>query len=818
MPTQAKEIFEAQSKSLRELLSDNGLGLYLPPYQRPYGWGKDKVEKLLDDTLHGLKNLGEAPDSFTFLGTVITIHDVNHVTVQPIVKPEVPAKVLTVIDGQQRLSSLLLLLVCLHNLIRQRSWKVFKGKAPDPEQTALTHLYAETITILQTLGTAFYEKKNFGDAPVYPRLIRAFDDQWSKTNKWKLYESPIAHLQYSYSLLVESEGPADRPTDFRPKARSGVGKGESDLTKRFGEIRAALTKLALRKPIEELEDLPALGDLASRIEFQRALFNHELDPDFCNWLSGLDEEPEAELMRLVMLAAYALNRIALTVVQGKDEDYAFTIFESLNTTGEPLTAFETFLPRVVMGERIQDYQGSAAHDYMGAVQSYLNRYDVGDKLQNATRDLLVTFALAETGKKLSKRLSDQRVYMKDSFDRHKDSDDDRWAYLRHLSDTATFIGSTWEPAAGVGRQLAGLPAAAMTDTVKLCLAFLKDLNHTVAIAPLVRFYSEAVHREEGDARDERVAEFETAIKAITAFTVFWRATRRGTGNIDSQYRAVMAGDSITNMGPLARHWASPDETKILPGVSAEALKTELAARLSDPKHGGIQNLATFLVAAASLPLYSLSRPLTRFLLLAAYHDTSEDVANPGLIVPGKVGVAPCFTSDGWFDQTHLTIEHIAPQQETAGWDQGFYSEKEIVHRLGNLVLAPGAANSSLSSRPWNEKKVLYAALGAPTADEAKFVLEHSGLDFAQSTGELAELSRYLPHLRSLGQRSDDWDAEFMDQRAEVLLRLVYAQLKDWLGLAWSESSDAAVVRVDREAGADDEEFDDDETREDLVPA
>ena len=128
MPTQAKEIFEAQSKSLREMLSDNGLGLYLPPYQRPYGWGRDKVEKLLDDTLHGLKNLGEAPDSFTFLGTVITIHDVNHVTVNPIVKPEVPSKVLTVIDGQQRLSSLLLLLVGIHNLIRQQSWKVFRAR------------------------------------------------------------------------------------------------------------------------------------------------------------------------------------------------------------------------------------------------------------------------------------------------------------------------------------------------------------------------------------------------------------------------------------------------------------------------------------------------------------------------------------------------------------------------------------------------------------------------------------------------------------------------------------------------------------------
>lgn len=393
MPTQAKEIFEAQSKSVRELLSDNGLGLYLPPYQRPYGWGKDKVEKLLDDTLHGLKNLSKAPDSFTFLGTVITIHDVNHVTVKPIVKSEVPAKVLTVIDGQQRLSSLLILLVGLHNLIRQRAWKVFKGNTPDSTDSARTHLYSETSDMLQMLAAAFYERKNYGiKPPIYPRLIRAFVDQWARDEKLKQYESPIANLIYQYSLLVDNEL-TSRPTDFRPTARQNAGEGEGDLIKRYNEIRTGLTKLSQQKSVEELEDLPPLATLATNIEFQRALFNHELDPELCAWLGELQDGPEAELMRLVMFAAYGLNRIALTVVQGKDEDYAFTIFESLNTTGEPLTAFETFLPRVVMAEKIQDYQDSDAHAYMKAVQGYLDRFDVGDKLQNATRDLLVTFAL-----------------------------------------------------------------------------------------------------------------------------------------------------------------------------------------------------------------------------------------------------------------------------------------------------------------------------------------------------------------------------------------------------------------------------------------
>ncbi|MEV5449450.1 DUF262 domain-containing HNH endonuclease family protein [Streptomyces sp. NPDC052535] len=809
MPTQAKEIFEAQSKSVRELLSDNGLGLYLPPYQRPYGWGKDKVEKLLDDTLHGLKNLGEAPDSFTFLGTVITIHDVNHVTVKPIVKPEVPSKVLTVIDGQQRLSSLLILLVGLHNLIRQRAWKVFKGSEPDPTDSARIQLYSETINILQMLGASFYERKNFGSTPIYPRLIRAFVDQWAKTDKLKLYESPIANLIYSYSVLADDEKPTSKPTDFRPKPRPNAGEGEGDLIKRFNEIRTALTKLVQRKPIEELEDLPPLATLATNIEFQRALFNHELDPEFCNWMGQLQDEPEAELMRLVMFAAYSLNRIALTVVQGKDEDYAFTIFESLNTTGEPLTAFETFLPRVVMATKIEDYQGSDAYAYMKAVQGYLDRFDVGDKLQNATRDLLVTFALAETGKKLSKRLPDQRVYMRDTFERHKDSADDRSAYLRHLSDTAAFIGNTWEPLPNTSRTLPGLEATVMTDTVKLCLGFLNALNHTIAIAPLVRFYSEAVHADEGEAKTKRIAEFEKAIKAITAFTVFWRATRRGTGNIDSQYRAVMAGDSLTGMGPLARQWELPDESKPDPTVNAELLKKELAARLTHPKHGAIPNLASFLADASALPLYSISRPLTRFLLLAAYHDTIEDAENPGLIVQGKAGLASCFTADGWEDETHLTIEHIAPQQATSGWDQEFYSEKETVHKLGNLVLAPGAANTSLSSRPWTEKKVLYAALGAKTADEAKSILNSSGLTFAQTTEDLVAMQRYLPHLRALGQREDEWNPTFMDQRADVLLRLAYTRLKGWLGLELSDSSTDPVVQVE-DVDSENDELDESE--------
>ncbi|MGJ8756584.1 DUF262 domain-containing protein [Acinetobacter sp. HC8-3S] len=117
MAVDPKTIFEAISKSPMELLADRGLGLYIPSYQRPYSWDKDKVSRLIEDISHGIKTLVKSDDSFTFLGTVITIHDVNNSTVQPIVRADVPSKVLTVIDGQQRMTTLLLVCIALHNTL-----------------------------------------------------------------------------------------------------------------------------------------------------------------------------------------------------------------------------------------------------------------------------------------------------------------------------------------------------------------------------------------------------------------------------------------------------------------------------------------------------------------------------------------------------------------------------------------------------------------------------------------------------------------------------------------------------------------------------
>jgi Protein of unknown function DUF262/Protein of unknown function (DUF1524) len=783
MPTEAKDIFEATSRSLRELTTENGLGLYIPPYQRPYGWDKGKVEKLLDDTLHGLAMLMQTEDSFTFLGTIITIHDINYTTVQPIVRDQVPAKVLTVIDGQQRLCTLILLTVCLHNQIRLRMHRLFKEQAPDSTQPALTWIHGQSLESLKNLGATFYERQSYGDAPIYPRMIRAFTDQWSRIAQHAQYKSPIAYLINTYSALTEKETAEQlKATEFRPAARDGMGEGEVDLVRRYGDIRTVLRDLARAKKIEELEDLPTLSEAVSNKDFQRALLNHEFPDDVITALGAPLSDEFAELLRLLIMGAYVLNRVALTVVKGRNEDYAFTIFESLNTTGEPLTAFETFKPRVVSAESLAGYEGSEVRKFVDNIADYLSGFRVGDQLQTATRDLLVTFALAETGVKLSKRLADQRSYLKDEFDRHKTSQAERVKFVRHLRDTAAFTESMWRPRDKMPN-LDGLLVDATTDVVRLCSAFFRELNHSVVIAPLVRFYEVALKASAAD-QHQRIKDFEAAIRAMTAFSVLWRVSRRTTGNIDREYREIMSGVSgLTNLGPLARTRRAGVSDGAVPAVDVVGLKQELIARLAHSDHGGISGLQEWLEQSWLLPIYQTSRPLTRFVLLAAYHDTVVDPAAPGLIMKGKEGSAPCLTYDGWRDEIHLSLEHVAPQGAMSAWPDDLYKDKETVHRLGNLVLLPQDANSSVSERPWPQKRTLYGALGAPSKEEAKEMLEGAaehGMTFATSTEALVDLSKHMPHLAALSARTGAWDVAFIEARSRRLLELAWARLRLWL--------------------------------------
>jgi hypothetical protein len=784
MPMEVKDIFEANSKNVREMLSETGMGLYVPPYQRPYGWDKDKVAKLVEDILHGYASLLVDEESFTFLGTVITIHDINFITVQPIVRQDVPAKVLTVIDGQQRLTSLIMLCLALHNQIRIIQRKLTKGRKENELTEEEKWLNGQALRIVQELSSTFHERQAYGNAPPYPRMIRSFDDQWARNSDHAIYNSPISHLISTYVASLPAAG-AEEPakvSEFKPVERGGNIEGEEAVIERYTQLLKLIKGIAADKFSDEMEELPSLSDIAKNAGFQRSLLNHEFPQAVSACLSNEPPEQFGALLRLVLITSYILNRVALTVVRGKNEHYAFSVFESLNTTGEPLTAFETFKPRVVAAETLARYEASKSRTSMEDISGYLSTFKVGDRLQVATRDLLITFAAAETGFKLSKRLADQRRYLKDEFERHESNQQAREGFVRNLRDVAMFIDSAWK----YKPELSGLPVEAASDSVKLCMSFLYSLNHSITVAPIARFYAEALSKDDS-GRPQAIKNLEDAVKAITAFSALWRASRRGTDNIDAEYRELLLGTAPWNAAgargaaeaPLARV-GRPGSQGPAPKVDVVELKDRLRARLANPEHGAIPDRQTFIDEAGKLPIYSISKVVARFMLLAAYHDAVEDPQAPGLIIPGKTAVSPCLTFNGLVDERHLTLEHIAPQQRSEGWDANIWSEKERINTIGNLVLAPHVENASLSNRPWAEKKVLYSALSAQSQTDAESILHQSGINFGVSTQQIASESHHLHHLAAVAQYPNEWSVEFIQARSERLLGIAYDRLIKWL--------------------------------------
>lgn len=95
-----EETFKPNSLTINKLLTDSDALYQIPVYQRPYKWGDDEVDKLWEDILESYEN--KEPNYF--LGSIITA------------KSGTDSKYLDVVDGQQRLTTLIILISTIRDL------------------------------------------------------------------------------------------------------------------------------------------------------------------------------------------------------------------------------------------------------------------------------------------------------------------------------------------------------------------------------------------------------------------------------------------------------------------------------------------------------------------------------------------------------------------------------------------------------------------------------------------------------------------------------------------------------------------------------
>ena len=107
-------VLTTASLKLSEILSGPFL-LNVPVYQRPYSWGRPQVEQLLEDFMEasGLGTASSAEDSY-FVGTILLMDAPGTVTTK--LTPKMTPREFDVVDGQQRLVTLMTMFCVLRDL------------------------------------------------------------------------------------------------------------------------------------------------------------------------------------------------------------------------------------------------------------------------------------------------------------------------------------------------------------------------------------------------------------------------------------------------------------------------------------------------------------------------------------------------------------------------------------------------------------------------------------------------------------------------------------------------------------------------------
>lgn len=102
----------AKEQPLLKIFSDEYM-FSIPAYQRPYSWGVDQAQELLDDLISYMRAGGSKLEEIPpyFLGSLVLIKDESSPKAQ-------------VVDGQQRLTTLTLLLACIRAVVQDESVRV----------------------------------------------------------------------------------------------------------------------------------------------------------------------------------------------------------------------------------------------------------------------------------------------------------------------------------------------------------------------------------------------------------------------------------------------------------------------------------------------------------------------------------------------------------------------------------------------------------------------------------------------------------------------------------------------------------------------
>ncbi|EPP4295963.1 DUF262 domain-containing protein [Vibrio navarrensis] len=758
---QVEEIFKPSTKDLLSIFSENGVIFQIPSYQRGYAWEKKDLERLIKDLEDGYKRFDVNTDYQTlcFLGSIITVNISD--------KIDTVSSPLNVVDGQQRLTSTLLLIQTLHLYIKElfASNKFMTDNIKEWIRDEIQEIEQHTLNCLFSLRKRKNEYYEY-----LPKIVReGFDTLSFRENKYN-YSSPIADYLHQYAKYIckeENKG-FSFDTDFMWLIKDNDKYSES-VSSAISILKESIKKRNFLTEDDEKDDISPLFTQENRFyslkDFDKKVITKDLN-------EILDKDNEVvdikKILRLISFSKFIFNNVIVTEVRTY-EKYQFDAFESLNTTGVPLTAIDIFRAKALSSYNNQSVKSVICKDdikILDEIDEYIQNIPQKSRAKES-RELVSSFLLYIDGIKPEEHLSWQRNKLVELYEKAESSKRVD-ILIKSLKDIVDFRSNFWHEKK-LPKQLEELESS---DEILVFFDYFRQLNSTLVIPILTRIHT-LYYKTDSD-------KFIRMVKSLTYFTMLWRLSHPNTSSIDSVFRGLMAGSS--NRTPFSVGLEVHN-----PCVSESDFNNYLSNELEKKK------ISTFELWTNKFKvnqIYNVSKPTARLALLTCYHKSK--------LALDKISITKSNTKAtelnelvnirSWRSQKYKTLEHVAPQniKDSRDWDTDIYQDGEIIPNcLGNLTLLPEAENAAIGNNCWAIKKVYLECFAAADKIEVEKNLDKlrsQGVAVKKNTIDIMNSNHALGLPVTSILEIEEWNKEVIMIRQQNFAELIWQEACNYLVL------------------------------------
>lgn len=219
-------------------------------------------------------------------------------------------------------------------------------------------------------------------------------------------------------------------------------------------------------------------------------------------------ETNLDAANFATFSDHFLMKCTIVQVVADDQDTAFTMFEPLNSTSEPLTAFEVYRSKAVrqLGAQFPKTELLLAYEETKR-----------DDVITRSNTLIFNMAQAHSGE----RPRIHFVPLKHYLDKHVAG-----PFIANFEGAADFFRTIWLDQTST--------AAWFDDEAKNCVRFLKAMSHDIAIPLLLRYYLTQPN------------DLAKILKIVVGFYALWR-TSYPTNALPKTYRALLTAGGAEDM-------------------------------------------------------------------------------------------------------------------------------------------------------------------------------------------------------------------------------------------------------------------------------